>query len=150
MSETLEVQVLAAIETEVLKEAGTHADRVVMGRWLPPAGVMDPIVNIIPISEPGEWTDGGGTQRTLMLLVAVIMRIDESKAAGGFKQLHDLLTRIHLRLEDLSKSNCNGLVNRFEEDRSGIEWDGFRDTDQVAAGASGWSIELERPLGTVA
>jgi len=139
--------ILDAVETQILTLEELSPDRVIQGRMIPKS--HDHTVNIVPTNDTGKWEDGSDVQRTLTFMVAVVVRIDESKAAAQFKQLNALYALVHAKLEEFVASCANGTALTFQEDSGpGVEWDGFEDAkDQVAFAVSRWQAIYSRTLG---
>lgn len=130
--------------------ASLVSEDVVIGRQIPPQGQGRTLVNILPQRDPSEWIDDGQVRRTMLVIVAVMVRTDPSQGGRDFDQLTNVWEQIEPVLEDLVLSNCDGQADKIAETDSGVEWEGgtIDDGDPITAVGDSYEIVYERKLGT--
>jgi len=111
----------------------------------------EPVVFVVQLQEPGERSGSGGSKgrrsiRTLRVMVAYVMKIDDAKTAGSERtQLNAAYDPFHEGIEAINERE--GTLMRVYEDEAGPWFVGFGDKDRRVATICYWHIPYTRDLG---
>lgn len=142
--------IFRAIKRRLLNLSALHEDRVVIGRANPnrlPSEPGRPVVFVFWRSDFGRRSDGGMSERSIMIRVGVAMRIDRAKDEEQLLQLSDLYDTIHAEMEKIADDDCDKLLVNMIEEQPGIVPLGDNDDDALVYIESNWSGVYLRPTG---
>jgi len=138
--------ILTTIQTALRALEGINNEQVHIGIIRPEQATPEPRIMIWWQSDLGSRADGAKSERSLRLLVGVLLRVDDSATTEQLLQASATYDTIHAGLETIAEGDVGDNVYYMKESPPGIEASGFDDHDNVIWIGSAWDCTYYRSL----
>jgi len=140
-------EILSHLKTTAAAMPGMIAERVHLNPIAPSLVSGGPHISIMEVRAPGVAIDGGMSERRLMIVVGVLLRIDPGANTDIDIQINDIYEPLHAELEKMR----HGVANKFltmVEDGEGPSSDiiDLPNSAPIRMKSCSWEITFERGL----